>query len=297
MLKVGDLVKIREDLSYDMAKADIGITTSMLEYKGKIGTVVDIDDDKDFKLDVDNEDWWWHEDWLEKLNKFSIGDKVIVCYEEPVGANETLPYKLLELCAIAHNISMPSAYNGKIGIVVGLKENGVNLDFVGEEKPIWMPNDWLKEYAHKFEKGDKVRIMRSGEVLTNCAGGWYSHMEKYIGDVVTIGERSYNYDNGIVGYIVEENGCIWDGRLLELVEEKEKVAEPEYFTGKVVCINDNYRGGITKGKIYNFVDGKALDDDKDKFPCDDPIHSVDELNDYYKDCCGEDSPQFVEIVE
>lgn len=294
MLKVGDLVKIREDLSYDMEKADLSINVAMFAYTGRVGTVVDIDDDKTFKLDVDNKDWWWHEDWVEKLNKFSVGDKVVVCYEEPEGLDDTLLGKLLELIAIMSDLSKPAEYNGKIGTVVSLKEKGANIEFEGKEKPIWMPYEWLKKHIHKFKYGDKVRITRGGEDLTNCAGGWYSYMKEYVGDIVTIGERSYNYDNGIVGYFAKENKCIWDERLLELATEEK--AEPEYFTGKVVCINDNDRPDITKGKIYEFIDGKALDDDDVNFPINNPIHNVDELNDYYKDCC-EDAPQFIEIVE
>lgn len=172
MLKVGDTVKIREDLSYGMdVNPSVDLVGSMFEYMGKIGTVVDIDDDKTFKLDVDNEVWWWCEDWVEKLNKFSVGDKVVVCYEEPEGLNETLPYKLCELLAIMENLSMPAKYNGKIGIVVSLKEDGANIKFEGEEKPVWLPNVWLKDYVRKFKKGDKVRIARSGESLTDCVGG------------------------------------------------------------------------------------------------------------------------------
>ncbi len=311
MLKVGDIVKIREDLSYDMEKTDIGIgiTTNMLEYKGKIGTIVDIDDnDKTFKLDVDNEEWWWHEDWVEKLNKFSVGDEVVVCYKEPEGLNETLPYESLDFLTAMSNtyISIVVKYNGKIGTVVGLREDGVNVKFEskGEKVFIWMPNSWLKEFIPKFKKGDKVHIVRSGEGLTDCAGGWIPFMKEYIGDVVTI-ERSYNYNSGIVGYMVEENTYVWDGRLLEPVTEEE-ITESEYFTGKVVCINDNYRRDITKGKIYNFKNGKAVDDAGDSFPCDDPVHNVDELNDYYKECvdeindCYKDdekAPQFIEIIE
>lgn len=40
-------------------------------------------------------------------------------------------------------------------------------------------------------------------------------------------------------------------------EEKE---EPKYFNGKVVCVNEYI--GFTVGKIYEFVDGQCLDDQK-----------------------------------
>lgn len=40
-------------------------------------------------------------------------------------------------------------------------------------------------------------------------------------------------------------------------EEKE---EPKYFNGRVVCVNEY--AGFTYGKIYEFVDGQCLDDQK-----------------------------------
>ena len=121
-------------------------------------------------------------------------------------------------------------------------------------------------------------------------------MEKYVGNVVTV-KYIYNYNSETTGCVVEENIYVWDERLLEPVTE-EKNAEPEYFTGKVVCINDN-RCDITKGKIYNFIDGEALNDAGDRFPYK-LIHNVDELNDYYIDMqCDlvENPPQFIEIIE
>lgn len=291
MLKVGDIVKIREDLSYDMEKVGINITAGMFTLKGQTATVAKADTDNTVKLDVDDGKFWWHENWLEKLNKFSVGDKVVVCYKVPEGVNEAFLGKLLELISDMTNLPKPAEYNGKIGTVVSLKEDGANIEFESEEKPVWMPNVWLKEHVHKFKEGDKIRIARSGEGLTDCAGGWYSYMKEYVGDIVTIGARNYDYDNEIVGYLVKGNSCIWDERLLELVTE-------ECFTGKVVCINDNTRCDITKGRIYNFIDGKALDDAGDSFPCGNfMVHNVDELNDLYKDCCDKDAPQFIEIVE
>ena len=45
-----------------------------------------------------------------------------------------------------------------------------------------------------------------------------------------------------------------------LIDSEEK-EEPKYFTGKVVCVSEQY-AGFTVGKIYEFVDGQCLDDQK-----------------------------------
>lgn len=42
--------------------------------------------------------------------------------------------------------------------------------------------------------------------------------------------------------------------------EKHEKEEPKYFNGKAVCVNEYL--GFTVGKIYEFVDGQCLDDQK-----------------------------------
>ena len=44
----------------------------------------------------------------------------------------------------------------------------------------------------------------------------------------------------------------------------EKYVEPKYYSGKVVCVKKS--NGFTPGKIYEFKDGKVIDDDGDVRP-------------------------------
>jgi hypothetical protein len=67
--KIGDLVKIREDLSMDKSSDyPSGITNYMLEYKNcaaKIARVEARDSYVVYYLDIDNEYWTWNENMLE----------------------------------------------------------------------------------------------------------------------------------------------------------------------------------------------------------------------------------------
>ncbi|MGL5995972.1 MAG: hypothetical protein ACRC1I_05530, partial [Pseudomonas proteolytica] len=64
--------------------------------------------------------------------------------------------------------------------------------------------------------------------------------------------------------------------------EPEKEPEPEYFSGKVVCVSsgDEY---FTVGKMYEFVNGEIKDDDGDERPmyADEWFKSVEEWNSEY----------------
>jgi len=71
--------------------------------------------------------------------------------------------------------------------------------------------------------------------------------------------------------------------------------EPEYYSSKVVCV-ESCDGFFTAGKIYEFVNGKVADNDKDQRPC--PLHpaegnveSLDEWNSIY----GCDVATFIEF--
>lgn len=63
--KVGDQVKIREDLSLGKYYS-VHLSRSMLSNKGKEAKITYISpDDGTCHLDIDGDDWWWSEDMLE----------------------------------------------------------------------------------------------------------------------------------------------------------------------------------------------------------------------------------------
>ena len=64
-IKVGDIVKIKKDLSLDN-EYKISIDHDMLQYKGWEAAIVYVDsDDNTCQLDVDIGRWWWSEDMFE----------------------------------------------------------------------------------------------------------------------------------------------------------------------------------------------------------------------------------------
>lgn len=74
--KVGDKVKIREDLNMD-TEYDAGLDIDMLSYKGKIGVITNVRDAYDFEVYYEIKgfnDWAWSEDMIEC--KVEFGDEV-----------------------------------------------------------------------------------------------------------------------------------------------------------------------------------------------------------------------------
>ena len=68
--KVGDRVKIKEDLSH-RGSYKVYVTRDMERYKGKEATIVEIEDES-YLLDIDKHTWYWSEDTLEPIKKKAI---------------------------------------------------------------------------------------------------------------------------------------------------------------------------------------------------------------------------------
>lgn len=68
-----------------------------------------------------------------------------------------------------------------------------------------------------------------------------------------------------------------------LAEDAETEPEPEFFSGKVVCVSSGDKC-FTVGKMYEFVNGEVKDDEGDKRPmyADERFKSVEEWNSEYR---------------
>lgn len=80
--KVGDKVKIREDLSIDTVYGDYWFNCEMEKYKGQVGIIQSVDEeDKDYKVLIDNDIesliWCWADEMLEPYNETNIDNNVI----------------------------------------------------------------------------------------------------------------------------------------------------------------------------------------------------------------------------
>lgn len=62
--KVGDKVKIREDLVVDEIYGDDSFAEEMERYKGKTATITDVYCGK-YEIDIDDGDWCWTDEMLE----------------------------------------------------------------------------------------------------------------------------------------------------------------------------------------------------------------------------------------
>lgn len=70
--KVGDKVKIREDLKFSTYYGSKAVSYAMTEYNGTICTIDKIIDDDSFKIKEDDGKWSWTEEMFEELNPIDL---------------------------------------------------------------------------------------------------------------------------------------------------------------------------------------------------------------------------------
>lgn len=75
--KVGDKVRVREDLAADNWYGNKIVVSGMTHLKGKIVTISKVLYDK-YEIEEDNKIWWWSEEMFLHVTKYKIGDKVLV---------------------------------------------------------------------------------------------------------------------------------------------------------------------------------------------------------------------------
>lgn len=70
--KIGDKVKIREDLEIGKEYNDCTFIKNMEQYKGKIATIYYCYSDGSYDIDLDDGEWYWTDDMLEDVIEEAI---------------------------------------------------------------------------------------------------------------------------------------------------------------------------------------------------------------------------------
>lgn len=152
MLKVNDIVRVREDLQEGTCGNNT-VVDQMLYYKGDYGYIVDVTENGHITCDFDSEMWMWNKEMLELVPGFKMGGKVLIKNDLKVGAMYGDVDVVIEM----------SAYFGKEATITDIDHDGdVYLD-IDKENYVWSldmlipleeaidPTDYKLEYARLVE--------------------------------------------------------------------------------------------------------------------------------------------------
>lgn len=152
MLKVNDIVRVREDLQEGVCGNNT-VVDQMLSYRGDYGYIVDATKDGHITCDFDSEMWNWNKEMLELVPGFKMGGKVLIKNDLKVGAMYGDVDVVVEM----------SVYFGKEANITDIDHDGdVYLD-IDNEHYVWSldmlipleeaidPTDYKEEYARLVE--------------------------------------------------------------------------------------------------------------------------------------------------
>jgi hypothetical protein len=152
MLKVNDIVRVREDLQVGVWGNNT-VVDQMLNYRGDYGYIVDVTDRGHITCDFDSEIWSWNKEMLELVPGFKMGGKVLIKNDLKVDATYGDVDVVVEM----------SVYFGKEATIKDIDHDGdVYLD-IDEETYVWSldmlipleeaidPIDYKEEYARLVE--------------------------------------------------------------------------------------------------------------------------------------------------
>lgn len=152
MLKVNDIVRVREDLQ-EGACGNNTVVDQMLNYRGDYGYIVDVTDKGYISCDFDGEMWSWNKEMLELVPGFKMGGKVLIKND----------LKVDSMYGGVDVVEEMSVYFGKEATIKDIDHDGdVYLD-IDEETYVWSldmlipleeaidPTDYKEEYARLVE--------------------------------------------------------------------------------------------------------------------------------------------------
>lgn len=147
--KVGDKVKIREDLSLGKYYS-VHLSRSMLSNKGKEAKITYISPDDDTcNLDIDSGNWWWSEDMLEphtsKIAKKDLRDGDYCVFKNGDKAIKIGNY------VGTHNTVVPlREYNNKLEHNFNPRRDIIRIDRPVEYKTIYKKDEILDSTEKKY---------------------------------------------------------------------------------------------------------------------------------------------------
>lgn len=152
MLKVNDIVRVREDLQVGTCGNNT-VVDQMLNYRGDYGYIVYVNANGHITCDFDSEIWSWNKEMLELVPGFKMGGKVQIKNELEVGA----------MYGDVDVVGEMSVYFGKEATITDIDNDGdVYLD-IDNEHYVWSldmlipleeaidPTDYKLEYARLVE--------------------------------------------------------------------------------------------------------------------------------------------------
>lgn len=170
MLKVGDKVKVREDLG-NIENRQVGINEEMIEFQGKVVTIFSIADWNGvvYEIEEDEQDWYWTEEMFEKIEEKENSNMKELTFREVIAnikEGEVWESEMFEI--YLDNKTSELILKDKIGCF-NCREIGIK-----KEKKFFKlkrPQYTFQEAFKAFEEGKEIESCESGDIYNATEEG------------------------------------------------------------------------------------------------------------------------------
>nr|DAL23994.1 MAG TPA_asm: mindbomb E3 ubiquitin protein ligase ubiquitin ligase [Caudoviricetes sp.] len=288
--KIGDLVKVRDDLQEDKMYGGCSSINDMLKFRGTLDIIENIDEDGNYHLANNNNPYVWSEDMLEPVViKDDLKESTNI---DGIKEGNNMDYKIRDIVRIKDNLKEGEKY-GDCYVVEGmLKYRGTTdtiyyIDTVGDlylsdkdntyvwhkdmVEPVTMKDDLKHEIKEKnnmeYEIGDIVKVregLQKGEIYGGCEV--LETMLEYRGKMYVIVDIDFDGDYSLKSIANPEdtNYYSWHKDMLEPVEIKESTTPKMDRLGIYQYLLNNLEETY---KAKNNDYGNSFADTYEKFGC------------------------------
>ena len=228
--KIGDVVRIKDDLQAGKKYGGCVALIGMLKFRGKIDTIEDIDRDGDFYLSDNDNAYVWHKDMVEPVTmKDDLKEPIRV--DEIKGGN-SMGYKIGDVVRIKDNLQEGEVY-GKCDVTEGMLSFRGTLDFIeniDEDGDYYLANNnnsyiWSKDMLESFASPEGVTLTSNLKSVKMDRLGIYeyilNHLEETYRDT-----NDNDQDNTIVDIYDKFGDTSFLIRILERYNELSRLCNP-----------------------------------------------------------------------
>ena len=201
--KIGDVVRIKDDLQAGKKYGGCVALIGMLKFRGKIDTIENIDRDGDFYLSDNDNAYVWHKDMVEPIG---LKDDL----KEEMKEKNNMGYEIGDVVMVKENLQEGEKY-GECNVIKDmLKFRGVvdvikSIDIDGDFHLENNPYIWNKDMLESFASPEGVTLTSNLKSVKMDRLGIYEYILNHLEE--TYEAKNNDYGNSIAD-TYEKFGCV-----------------------------------------------------------------------------------------
>ena len=201
--KIGDVVRIKDDLQAGKKYGECVALIGMLKFRGKIDTIENIDRDGDFYLSDNDNTYVWNKDMVEPIG---LKDDL----KEEMKEKNNMGYEIGDIVMVKENLQEGEKY-GECNVIKDmLKFRGVvdvikSIDIDGDFHLENNPYTWNKDMLESFASPEGVTLTSNLKSVKMDRLGIYEYILNHLEE--TYRAKNNDYGNSIAD-TYDKFGCV-----------------------------------------------------------------------------------------